>query len=83
MRQSREDLNGSTVFCYPFYEFNNYSISVLKEAGFTMAFMGQVPTYYGYKLAEVGCDKFRIPRFVIVNYTTIEDIDNYFNEIKN
>ena len=48
-----------------------------------MAFMGQVPTYYGYKLAEVGCDKFRIPRFVIVNYTTIEDIDNYFNEIKN
>lgn len=83
LRQSREDLNGSAVFCYPFYEFNNYSISVLKEAGFTMAFMGQVPTYYGYKLAEVGCDKFRIPRFVIVNYTTIEDIDNYFNEIKN
>ena len=83
LKQSREDLNGSTAFCYPFYEFNNYSISVLKEAGFTMAFMGEVPTYYGYKLAEVGCDKFRIPRFVIMTHTTLSDIDKYFDEIKN
>lgn len=79
LRQSREDLNGSTVFCYPFYEYNNYSISVLKEAGFTMAFGGQ----YGDMLVKVGMDKFRLPRFVITTSTTIYGLDNYFDRIKN
>ena len=40
-------------------------------------------TYYGYKLAEVGGDKFKIPRFVIMTHTTMKDIDEYFNEINN
>lgn len=79
LKQSREDLNGSTVFCYPFYEYNEYSISVLKEAGFTMAFAGE----YGDMLVKVGMDKFRLPRFVITTYTTMYDIENYFNKIKN
>lgn len=79
LRQSREDLNGSTVFCYPFYEYNNYSISVLKEAGFTMAFGGE----YGDMLVKVGMDKFRLPRFVITTGTTMYSLDNYFKRIKN
>ena len=79
LRQSREDLNGTTVFCYPFYEFNNYSISVLKEAGFTMAFGGQ----YGDMLVKVGMDKFRLPRFIISTSTTMNGLDNYFKRIKN
>ena len=78
LRKSREELNGTTAFCYPFYEYNEYSISVLKEAGFTMAFAGN----YGDGLVKVGMDKFRLPRYVITTSTTIWGLDNYFNRIK-
>lgn len=79
LKQSREDLGGSTVFCFPFYEYNSYAISILKEAGFTMAFVGE----YGDMLVKVGMDKYTLPRFVITTYTTMNDIDNYFKQIKN
>ena len=75
LKASREALSGTTVFCYPFYEYNDYSIKVLKEAGFTMAFGG-----YGeggkYKAAP-GINKFKIPRYVIYNYTTAANIKSY------
>lgn len=77
LKTSREKLNNTTVFCYPFYEYNNYSINVLKEAGFTMAFAGE---YAGGKTrVTVGADKFRLPRWVIVNYTTMQNFKNYVN----
>lgn len=79
LKQSREDLGGSTVFCFPFYEYNNYAINLVKEAGFTMAFVGE----YGDMLVKVGMNKFTLPRFVITTYTTMYDIDNYFKQIKN
>ena len=70
-------MDGSTYFCYPFYEYNDYSIEVLKEAGFTMAFAGE---YAGHRYkAEVGMDKFRIPRWVIVDWTTMEKFISYVN----
>lgn len=72
---SRQLLNNATAFCYPFYEYNSHAIELLKEAGFTMAFAGE---YTGGKTkAEVGIDKFRIPRWVIVNYTTMDDFISY------
>lgn len=76
---SRELLNNTTAFCFPFYEFNEYSISVLKEAGFTMAFIGE----RGDMLVKVGDDKFRLTRFVIHKGTTMYALDNYFDKIKN
>lgn len=84
LKQTRELLNGTTAFCYPFYEYNSYSEELLKEAGFTMAFIGEVyrAPYGKYKLAEVGGDKMKIPRFVVVNYTTMSEFSLYFNEIK-
>ena len=83
LKKSREVLNGSTAFCYPFYEYNSYSENLLKEAGFTMAFIGEVRASYGpYKLAEPGGDKMKIPRFVVVNYTTIGELNRCFNEIR-
>lgn len=83
LKKTREVLNGSTAFCYPFYEYNSYSEELLKEAGFTMAFIGEVRASYGpYKLAEPGGDKMKIPRFVVVNYTTIAELNRCFNEIK-
>lgn len=75
LRLSREALDGTTVFCYPFYEYNDYSIKVLKEAGFTMAFGG-----YGeagkYKVSP-GINKFKLPRYVIYSYTTADQIKSY------
>ena len=82
LKKSREALHGSTAFCYPFYEHNAYSEEIIKEAGFTMAFIGEKYTSYGYQLATVGMDKFKIPRFVVVDYTTMKEFDKYFNEIK-
>ena len=80
LKQSREELNGSTVFCYPFYEYNDYSIKMLKQAGFTMAFIGE--SNNSDNLIHVGSDKFRLRRFVIVTYTTISDLNKYFDQIK-
>ena len=70
-RKSRETLNGTEAFCYPFYEYNNYTISVLKEAGFKMAFAG------GQKKASKGIDLFQIPRITIHNSTSINEYINY------
>ena len=77
LKTSRDKLDGSTVFCYPFYEYNDYSIEVLKEAGFTMAFAGERA---GGKIKVTpGIDKFRLPRWVIVNYTTQNQFISYVN----
>ena len=73
LKQSRESLNNTTVFCYPFYEFNSRSIRLLKEAGFEMAFAG------GERSAVVGEDLFRIPRYVMFNYTTMNQFIRYIS----
>ena len=68
LEKSRSILNNTTVFCYPFYEYNNYSISQLKKAGFTMAFIG------GNRKAYPGVNKYKIPRYVIYNTTTVDKL---------
>ena len=68
LKKSREDLNNTTYFCYPFFEYNDYAISLVKEAGFTMAFMD------GRMKVRVGTNKYKVPRYGIVNTTTISDL---------
>lgn len=69
---SREKLNNTTFFCYPFYEYNDYSISILKKAGFTMAFGG---LYAGGKYdMHVGDNKYKIPRVTMLNDTSVVDL---------
>lgn len=75
LKASQEKLKGSTVFCYPFYEYNNYSIQVLKEAGFTMAFGGYGEA--GYYKVKPGINKYKLPRYVIYSNTTANQIKNY------
>lgn len=70
---SRQKLGGSKTFCYPFYEYNDYSISVLKESGFTMAFIG------GFTKATPNTDKYQIPRYPIYKTTTVDKIAKYIN----
>ena len=75
LKNSSEKLGGSKVFCYPFYEYNDYSISVLKKAGYTMAFAGE--TKGSNNLTTPKTNKYKIPRFVMVNYTTINELARY------
>lgn len=75
LKKSRDKLGNTTVFCYPFYEYNDYSIEVLKEAGFTMAFGGEAED--GYSKVKPGIDKYRLPRYVIYNKTTDKNIASY------
>ena len=80
LKATREKLNNTTYFCYPFYEYNDYSIEMLKKAGFSMAFIGESGN--SDNLVHVGSNKFKLRRFVIVTYTTLNDFDNYFGQIK-
>lgn len=65
LKRTRELLNNTTAFAYPFYEYNDYAISLLKEAGFTMAFIG------GNKKAVPGVNKMLIPRYPILSDITL------------
>ena len=77
LKTSRERTNMTTVFAYPFYEFNQYSIEVLKEAGFTMAFGG---TYAGGRYnMTIGANKFKIPRITMLSTSSVNDLINVLN----
>ena len=73
LKKSREQLNGTTVFCYPFFEYNDYAINILKEAGFTMAFAG------GRQKIKVGSNKMTLPRYGVVSTSTLNDFKNIVN----
>lgn len=73
LKESRESLNNTTYFCYPFYEYNNHAINALKEAGFTMALTG------GEYKAKQGIDKYKVPRYVIYNTTSVNNLANIIN----
>ena len=68
---SKKKVEGKTFFCYPFYEYNNYSISILKEAGFTMAFAGN------NQRSNKNSNRYAIPRYVIYNNTTVSELKRY------
>ena len=75
LKKSRESLNNTTYFCYPFYDYNERAIELLKKAGFTMAFAGELKD----SKVRVGQDKYKIPRYVIVNTTTMSTFKKYVN----
>lgn len=77
LKTSQDKLFGTTIFCYPFYEYNNYSIEVLKEAGYTMAFGGHKES--GNYKVKPGINKYKLPRYVIYNSTNVNDIKSYLN----
>ena len=73
LKKSRESLNNTPYFCYPFYEYNANSERLLKEAGFRMSFIG------GEKKTTQETNKYRIPRYVMVDYTTMNDFISSIN----
>lgn len=73
LKKNREQLNNTTYFAWPFYEYNDYAIGLLKEAGFAMAFIG------GMYKAYPGVNMYTVPRYTIHNDTTLEGFANYIN----
>ncbi len=73
LKTSREVLNGTKAFCFPFYEYNDYALSVIEEAGFEMGFVG------GYKNAAQGINKLKIPRIALTGSTTLGQYINIVN----
>ena len=71
--KTSRDLLHTDAFCYPFYEYNDYAVSALKEAGFKIAFMG------GYRKATKGVDLYHVPRIPLNRYTTLSQYAGYIN----
>ena len=70
LKLSRETLNNTKAFCFPFYEYSDYSINLVKEAGFEMAFIG------GSTKIKKGIDPYKIPRYPILSSFGVEYISN-------
>ena len=73
LKKSSELLNGSTYLAYPFGEYTDLSIQLLKDAGYTMAFTTE------WRNAKVGDDKYLIPRIYIYNEYSLDTFKNIFN----
>jgi peptidoglycan/xylan/chitin deacetylase (PgdA/CDA1 family) len=73
LKTSREILNNTTYLAYPFGEYTDLSIQLLKDAGYTMA----LTTNYGN--AKVGDNKYLIPRIYIYNQYTLDTFKRLVN----
>ncbi len=70
LKLSRETLDNTKAFCFPFYEYSDYSINLVKEAGFEMAFIG------GATKVKRGINPYKIPRYPILSNFTVDYISN-------
>ena len=71
LKKSIEITGSKTAFCFPFYAYDDNSISIVKEAGFELAFIG------GGRKASRSDDKYHIPRYQIRQTTDINTFINY------
>lgn len=71
LKKSREILDGTEAFCFPFYEFNAYGIEAVKEAGFKLGFIG------GMRRVTKNVNPYMIPRISLSRYTTLDEYINY------
>lgn len=75
LKTSQEKLGGSKYFAYPFFDFNDRAISLLKQAGFNMAFIGQYDSD-GDSYPNI-TDKYKVRRKTIFITTTMEEFISY------
>lgn len=73
LKASRETLNNTEAFCYPFYEYNDYAVEQVKKAGFKLAFIG------GNKMVTKDTNPYLIPRYVIYKNTGLSYLKNLLN----
>ena len=75
LKTSQEKVGGSKYFAYPFYDFNERAIELLKKAGFNMAFIGIYDTD-GYSYPNK-TNKYMLRRQAIFTSTTMEEFVSY------
>lgn len=75
LKTSQEKLGGSKYFAYPFFDFNDRAINLLKKAGFKLAFIGQYDTD-GYSYPGV-TDPYKVRRTTIFSDTSMEEFESY------
>lgn len=71
LKESRKTLNNTEAFCFPFYEYNDYAVEVVKEAGFKTAYIGTD------RKAKIGINPYTIPRITIHNNISLEQYLNF------
>ena len=67
LKKSIEITGSNNAYCYPFYVYNNETITEVQEAGFKIAFAG------GGGKATRNSNKYAIPRFQIKSSMTLND----------
>lgn len=74
LTKSREALNNTTYMSYPFFDFDERAINLVKKNGFTMSFVGA----YGVNgVATPGINKFKVPRTTIFYNITMDKFKSY------
>ena len=73
LKKSIDITKSKLSFCFPFYAYDDITISLVKEAGFDLAFIG------GNTKANRSKDKYHIPRYPIRANTTLQEVINYVN----
>ena len=64
---TKDLLNDTKYFAYPFYEYNSRAVEILKKSGFTMAFIG------GNKKVKPGDNKMLLNRYLMFDTTSMSD----------
>ena len=75
LKTSQEKLGGSKYFAYPFFDFNDRAINLLKKAGFKLAFIGQYDTD-GYSYPGV-TDPYKVRRTTMFSDISMEEFKSY------
>ena len=70
---NRQLLNNTTYFAYPFGQYNEETIEIMSEAGFTMAYTTQMGR------ARLGMNKLLIPRMGIEPHLSIQEFAKRVN----
>jgi peptidoglycan/xylan/chitin deacetylase (PgdA/CDA1 family) len=74
LKLSQEKLDESYYFAYPFFDYNDNAIKALKEAGFKMAFIGQLNTN-GYSDSKT--DRYLLRRKTIFGNLSMQGFIDY------
>lgn len=74
LKTSQDKLGGAISLAYPFFDFNERAINLLKKSGFKLAFVGQYNTN-GY--ATSSTNKFKVPRKTIFSYDSLDTFISY------
>lgn len=71
LQRSISVTNSKLAFCFPFYAYTDETIEDVKQAGFSLAFIG------GGRKAIRSVDAYHIPRYQIKQQTTLEQFIKY------